>query len=474
MGQKHNDQDDLIIATPTSMIQIQPTLAESTLVAITPVRPTQVPSSTPSLFPTLVSIPTSDFQNIKRVIFTPAPPVDCPPIATSKIAIPETLPDDEPKYEEVILEILNSGGIEQLMTRLPDFKYLDFKYEDLTNDGVRELTISNPTLRGNLIAFGCKDGEFVNLLTINPAYEYGPHILAVQDINRDGVKELVVDMLTCHYCTGIMVYEWNGQDFESLVKAWRIDYSSNKLDYWTVAELDGYTEASIEDVDNNGTFELVLDGGIPSYLGAMTGWEGPWRGQRVIYMWDGEHYVWYSQKYKAPSFRFEAIQDGDRETVNGNYDSALSFYQDAIFNDRLKSWTEDVWHKLLLQNEEAQSLRYPDIQKMPFNQAEYDQLSAYARYRIMILHLKRGWEEDAKVVYQTLQAMFPEGSLGYPYTEIASEFWNEYQISHDLVRSCDKAISYATINEDILIPLGNHGNGLWELSYSPQSICPFK
>jgi len=201
------------------------------------------------------------------------------------------------------------------------------------------------------------------LLTITRVYDYGPDILATQDINKDGVNELIVDLLTCHYCTGILVYEWNGQSFKSLVRDWYIDDQANKLAYFEVANLDGYTKASIKDIDNNGTYELILDGGIPSYFGAMTGHEGPWRGQKVAYMWDGHYYVWYSQEYSPPNFRFEAIQDGDIQTERGKFESAISSYQAAIFDDELKSWTQDAWKELLRQNEEAQSSAYPDVKK---------------------------------------------------------------------------------------------------------------
>lgn len=213
----------------------------------------------------------------------------------------------------------------------------------------------------------------------------------------------------------------------------------------------------------------MLDGGRPSYTGGWTGIDGPWRNQKVIYMWNGENYVWYSQEYYPPNFRFEAIQDGDTETIRGDYDSALKFYQAAIFDDKLKSWTQEVWRDLS-QNQDIRILSYPDIEKMPFNQVEYDQLSAYARYRIMIIYLKQGWDSDAKTMYETLVEKYPQGNLGYPYAELATEFWNEYRSSHDLTLSCDEAITYATKHTEILEPLGSHG--LFDKHYEPESICP--
>ncbi|MFT3895425.1 MAG: hypothetical protein QM730_27690 [Anaerolineales bacterium] len=471
IGQKQDSQSDTINTAPVYTSQSTPTLLALSA-TFTPAYSTRTPSFTPPPTQTFVSTPTSDFQNVKHVIFTSAPPETCPPKTTSKITIPTSFPENNDEFEATITNILNIGGVDQLVRYLSGLSNSDFRYEDVTNDNVRELIIGNQTLGGSLSVFGCKNGEFIKLLTVGPAYEYPPNIIAAQDVNLDGAKELVVEFTTCHYCTGIKVYEWTGGKFESLVRSWQIDYSSKELVYQDIAELIGLTETKLIDIDNNGTFELVLGGGIPSYPGGWSGGDGPWRVQKAIYMWNGEYYGWYSQKFDAPNFRFEAIQDGDLETVRGDYNSALQSYQAAIFDDKLKSWTQEIWHDLLRKNQEAQSLRYPDIQKMPFNQEEYDQLSAYARYRIMLLHLKRGWESDARTVYETLIEKYPQGSSGYPYSQMATEFWNEFQVSRDLVLSCERAIIYAAKHEEMLDPLGDHG--LFDEHYKPEDVCPFK
>jgi hypothetical protein len=433
---------------------------------------TKTASAYPSQKPTLGSTPTSNFQNIKIPVFTHAPPALCPPKSRLEIALPMTLPEDEANFQKLILDILNAGGAQKLLERLPDYRYVKFRYADLTNDGIKELILNNPTLGGNLYVFGCKNGEFENLLTVSRVYDYGPEILAIKDINRDRVNELIISLLTCHYCTGMEVYEWNGHSFESLIRDWYINHDTNKLEYYSVAELDGYSYASIRDIDNDGIYELILEGGIPSYLSALTGWEGPWRGQEVVYRWNGQFYVWYSQKYNPPNFRFEAIQDGDIKTLRGNYDAAINSYRAAIFNEKLRSWNKEIWQKQLQLQEEGIGNGYPDIQKMPFDQTEYDQLSAYARFRIMIVYINRGLENDAEIIYRSLLSKFREDSPGHPYAEMASEFWNEYQLSHDPAQSCDKAILYATLHAEILAPLGSHGG--WDDSYEPKSVCPFE
>jgi hypothetical protein len=467
IGQEKNNQDHLVTATPvfTQQATLTDTVSSATFI---PVYSTQTPSLTPSPTSTWISTPTSDFQNVKQVIFTPASPAICPPGNKSEIAIPTELPLDE----TTITTVLNNGGAERLVRLLSTGNDANFRYEDLTNDGIRELIIRNQN-EGYLSVYGCQSGKYENLLTVDNFIEYvefSLEITAIQDLNHNGVKELVVGMIASHCCTGIMAYEWNGVSFENLVKTWYIDYESGKLEHRDMVDLGGIAQAGVADIDGNGIYELMLDGGRPSYTGGWTGIDGPWRKQKVIYMWNGENYVWYSQEYYPPNFRFEAIQDGDTATIRGDYDSALKFYQAAIFDDKLKSWTQEVWRDLS-QNQDSQILSYPDIEKMPFNQDEYDQLSAYARYRIMIIYLKQGWDSDAKTAYETLVEKYPQGNLGYPYAELATEFWNKYQSSHDITFSCDEAITYATKHTGILESLGSHG--LFDKHYEPESICPF-
>ena len=473
IAQEQNNLDDLITVTP--VITKQATLTVSALSPMfTPVPSTRTPV-TPSATSTRISTPTSDFQNIPQVIFTPASPAICPPSSASGIAIPTQFPLDDNDFESAIKNILNSGGVEQLVRRLSNENSSNFRYEDLTNDGVRELIIGYWLTSYKVVTvFGCQNGKYENLMTVDnfiDSVDYIPGITAVQDLNHNGVKELVIDMTSSHCCTGMMVYEWNGDNFESLARTWRVDYFSDNLEHSDMADLSGIAQTSIADIDGNGIYELVLDGGRPSYSGGWMGIDGPWRSEKVIYMWNGANYVWYSQEYYPPDFRFEAIQDGDTETVRGDYDSALKSYQAAIFDDKLKSWTQEVWRDLS-QNQDPQNLGYPDVNKMPFNQDEYDQLSAYARYRIMIIHLKQGWESDAKAVYDTLIEKYPQENSGYPYAELATEFWNEFQSSYDLILSCDKAIAYAIEHEEILEPLGSHG--LFDAHYEPEDICPFR
>lgn len=450
--------------------------------------PTKRPTLTPSAIPSATPSPTltATFDERSIVTRTPASPARCP-LDSQDAAIPNPneLPEDQQEFEKTILAVLNAGGTKRLVEKFAgSYSAQGLAYQDLTGDGMPELIIVSRYFWGNLYVFGCYEQQYKTLLVEKVAYEQAPTIVAINDMNLDGVNDLAIEQSICNNgCTGARVYEWDGQQFQSLVRDWGIHPDVfhgihpdiNLLDYSDMAQLLSHSSASVTDIDDNGTHELVLAGGTPSYLGALTGGEGPWREQTIVYMWDGHYFVWHSQKYIPPVFRFEAIQDGDTASVRGDYEAALASYQDAIFSDTLKSWSREVWDQLVQQTiEQEQRVGYPDVSTMPFNPTEYAQLAAYARYRIMLLHIVRGGESDARTVHETLIKKFPEGSQGYPYVEMATRFWMEYQSSHNVEQACERAVAYAQAHQEMLAPLGGGDHGSWNEFYKPASVCPFK
>jgi hypothetical protein len=252
--------------------------------------------------------------------------------------------------------------------------------------------------------------------------------------------------------------------------------------YTDMAELGGVAQAALQDIDGNGTFEIVLSGGGLTWPAGLIGADGPWRRQTIVYMWNGANFVWHSQQYDPAIFRFEAIQDADTATRRGNLDAALADYRAAAFSSSLRSWSWSEWMQIVERIDvQKYGMIYPNAKAMPFDPIEYAQLTAYARYRIMLLYVLHGWDKDAGTVYESLQKKFPPNSPGRPYVELATTFWNQYQGSHDIKLACDKAVDYAKAHPEILSPLGNcdvgkffcEDHGLQSLRYEPESVCPF-
>jgi hypothetical protein len=109
---------------------------------------------------------------------------------------------------------------------------------------------------------------------------------------------------------------------------------------------------------------------------------------------------------------------------------------------------------------------------MPFNRTEYEQLSAYARFRILFLDLLQGQFDQAGAAYQSLLANHPEGNAGYPFAQMATIFWTDYQASGDLYSACEQAQAFAGEHEEMFEYLGSHG--LHSPGYvDSMNVCPY-
>ncbi len=474
-------------AAPTSTLRpsftrvIEPTEPSATATVLVPTE-----TATPILTP--VSIPVSTFDVAHNVTRTPAPATQCPAPQANPPGLGEAVTllydwtvessqtDDErlAAQQTAILAILNAGGAMALDRAVSADLYRQgrFALGDLTGDGVAEVVAVFGTYLHNSVlhVYGCDAGKYRELFQLSSLMGEGaPRIETIADTNANGVSDLVVIQDSCHWCLAMQVFEWDGQSFQSLVRQWLWFPDSNELEYFDYAEVMGLGQGRVADVDGNGTLELILEGGTPSYSAAQFGGEGPWREQIITYAWNGQYFVWESQHDAPAVFRYEALQDADEAALRGNDDEALKLYQDVIFSDQLVSWTPDIWHQLL---SEA-PFTYPDVTRMPFNPTEHAALSAYARFRIMVLHVHRGLASDAETVYQNLLEQVAPGGAGAPYLDLARAFWEAYEGGEDIRDGCVAAVTIATKHPELLDPLGNSDDRVWNHHYQPEDVCPY-
>lgn len=326
---------------------------------------------------------------------------------------------------------------------------------DVTADGVPELLIRRVI---DVIVIGCEGGKHKTILDYD-GKDYYIHFFAIEDINRNGITEIVIqDAVTTGNNTYVDILEWDGVRFNSLIHPHK-------------PFMNGIADVVFRDVDKNGIKDLILTDDGPGHWDTLYTF-GPWRGQQVIFKWDGIHYLYSSHELDPPVYRFQALQDADRFFRLGEYDKALRFYQDVIFKEKLDWWTPE---KMIF-------VRDSDFAKWdgkatpvspPPNEDEYPTLAAYARYRILLHHLSRGWINDAKTVYTTLIEQYPEGSAGYPYAAMATILWTEYQKTSSLDQSCRPVADYAASHPEILAPLGDFSHGAQSHEYVAEDVCPF-
>ena len=467
------------------IVDTQPDEATATRRFTATVQPTTTPISVPSITPLpLATISTvlpltATFDASQRITRTPAPEAQCPQ------ENPTLIPDFSSMSQggmytdksQPVLDFLNAGGTRQIVIQTlcnSCTQPKDGLFErDLTGDGVAELIYG----WSYVYIFGCRDGKYEVLFKApdDNDFYYAPYIITASDMNLDGIADLVFAIVTSNGPTlEFRIIEWNGGQFQSLIQA--IDHEQ-PVDY---ASMDDPRVMEIRDTDGNDTLELVLIGGIPRGAAYFNGL--PFREETWIYTWNGANFVAGYFEYAPPQYRFQAVQDGDRAALAGDYDEALDYYQQAIFSDKLEWWSEERRRYLQDTYYDTGGTLIPSPAP---DSNEYPNIAAYSRFRIMLLHILRGWLPEAQTVYDTLQEKFPDGQSGHAYAEMATAFWEEYMISQDVGLACGKAISFAEVHQsEILVYLGNvrdiwningpffHG---WQsLEYGPQDICPFK
>ena len=409
----------------------------------------------------------------------PTPSAECPtatPAETVSVDFFES-PADYPSdwtadAERSTLDFLNKFGGERLAAELRragkdkvayrswGIRKPPWVYQDLTNDGVPEFAFAAI----DVYVMGCNNGRYETLLHVHPDWNPGNlvGIAEIRDLNLDGVPEFVV-LKHGGWHIDLYVYEWNGQTFDLMTRNDEFEYL-----YMQGGVESGPTEFDLTDIDGNGTFEIVFQGGIPTNFDRL--YYGPWRVRTDLYEWNGSKYLLARESYSAAQYRFQAVQDGDRATRARHYEEALEHYQAAIFSDQLEWWSPERSTYTSAKNE-AEVQGQPAPTPPSNNPDEYYQLAAYSRYRIMLLHLLQGSLDGATVVYETLQARFSAGTPGNAYAEMAAEFWAEYQLSQNLPAACEKAIDYARTHPEILTPLGSTYHGWQSLNYQPSDVC---
>ncbi len=358
-----------------------------------------------------------------------------------------------------ILAYLNAlgsaNGLQEAFSRLHNPSNPGVIYQarvvsrDVTGNGTVDVivNISLPTLESRaLFVFSCSSGKFISLYQ----NKNDPTLIAVKDMDLDGKAEIIFSSPDC--TVGCMVYydilEWNGQEFTSLVR-------NNDPPCYGPCLARGHVEFA--DLAHNGTLAFVL----------VQGWDiqyGPGCNRRVDWEWNGKAFVPSSQPICLPQYRLHAVYAGDDAARAGNFVQALHYYQQVIFEAGLLPGRN--WQQPLIST--SKSTPAPDPQ-------EWDILSAYARYRIMLLQILWKDEPSALLVYHTLAAFFPAGASGHAYAELASAFWEAYQQTHLVNSSCGQAIQYASSHaKDVLTPLGQAVYGKNNRDYMPYDICPFQ
>lgn len=440
-----------------------------------------IPSPTPTA-PQATHTPEPPTLTTTSAPSTPSPPAEGP---ESDDQMP-TISADAPGttiveiFQPQMFDYLNSGGSpEDLQAALAEVTITQGKATwhassqvttvDVTGDERPDVVVDlsffeiGQYTEGAIFVFTCEEGRYRGgavaqiagqmLLDSDP----DPRILAIEDMNGNGMPEIAfsyIEMIGTHanFTRVYRIVEWDGAEFADLIRG-----DSSHPHAATVNNGDG----AIGDTDGDGTLELTLTHGIGHYYADG----GPQRPRTDTWVWDGSAYTLVSCEYAPPTYRFQAVRDGDRASQLGNYDEALECYQRALSDEDLLGWSQgQLWPNSAYGESPTPT---PDPEERP-------RLNAYALYRIMLLHVIRGDPSQAQLAYQSLQEGFPPDAAGNQYAQLATAFWTEYHASEDIAAACSKAIEYATAHSsELLAPMSSGFYGIDQRDYVPEDVCPF-
>jgi hypothetical protein len=432
--------------------------------------------------------PTFDARFLQTA--TPASPPPCPvvnpdlPLTGELSEILTALRSSAPfDFTDKAVEFLNQGGSPEVLiqaVKAVDPDYID--QQDLTNNGQVEILLKTSSLS----ILGCSPdgsatytiyGKFIDEIMLF----FSPRIKAVQDLNQNGILELLLITRSAGGFSSAMllrVVEWDGQGFHSVLglsptypyrMIAEIEYSAKQGEVSGVVYEQGPVE--IADLDGNGTTEIIVHSGLPGHHDLLA--HGPWRAGKDIFNWNGEAFVLMRSEIDPPVYRFQAVHDADQAALLGEYDESLRLYQEAIFSDKLAGWSPELYQ----QQYDIVMSRYstdPTPTPYPASPEEYYHLAAYAYFRILLLHALLDNTVEAQTVYDTLQSEFPEGQPGYESALLGQYFWKALQDTQDVGQACNQALESMMDQTDEIIYWLRDFHGWQSPRYLPIDLCPFR
>jgi hypothetical protein len=482
--------------TPTQTTTFYPTITRL---------PTRTITFTPTITSTGTAYPT--FNPLDAQTRTPAPPAVCPTGDPDiQISIPTPMPDYLNYFDLVdgAEEALLTGAPLQQVLNVYDKAYATDWQEvskrvfpiDLTGDGIDEAF-----LRGmfGFLVFGCENGgnkllyQYYNAL----GYPFSPDI-SFQDANHNGITDILIEVaMGTGHNSMFDLREWDGSKFVSLFVTehsdnarqnspglqalfWYNDVHNYFEEYGDLPVMNGLASVEFIDLTQNGFDEIILRDYGPMHMDTLNLY-GPWRGKTMVFEWDGLHFIYTKLEMDPPQYRFQAIQDADRLFLANEYERALEMYREVIFSNDLDWWSQerknyfsDQYMFSLWSMESGESTpSSPTPMSPPVDTDEYLELSAYARYRIVLHHVTQGWLGDAGTVNQTLQREYPVGKPGHEYAVLATLFLEAYERSGDLELACIPLVAYTESHPELLAPLGGSQHGHQSHIYVPHDLCPF-
>jgi hypothetical protein len=337
---------------------------------------------------------------------------------------------------------LNQGGLVEPLAekfasiRGPGGSTADILRRDLTSDGLEDALVvlyesdQQAEPLGSILVFRCDKNRYKLAYSSSPAQNLGPPVLiALQDLNADGVTEILYSRETCgaHTCfQQVEILRWDRSGFKNLFKGRSDDLPSPSI--------------QIVGPVSDGSYRIEITAEGISSVGA-----GPYRKFTRIWGWSAERssFVVLDEQLAPPTYRIHMLHDADDAATAGNLEAALIMYQRVREDGDLDDWV-----------------------KGESGQAE---LSAFAAFRQINIYVLLGRLDAAQQAIDFLKASIPEGSPGHGIRLIAELYWQAYLETRDPEAACASAQRFAGQQPaQVLEPLQY---GYANRTYTPADMC---
>jgi hypothetical protein len=368
---------------------------------------------------------------------------DGPPIEGATSPSGFVRPARPADYPIVIQEYLDTGGdvaaLERMLVEwgaLPPETPGQVIATDVNGDADPEIIIAlwhageAAAPAGDLLIFGRQEAGYA--LLYQEGYDpSGPAVRLLRglDANSDGRQDIVYTLSACgaHTCfESLDILTWEGAGFSSLMGG-RL-----AMPYPTYAVTPGRIDA---------------ESGRVASVGAE-----PQRDYAEVWEWNGSVFTVTRQIWAPPVYRYHALLDGDHAFLAGEYPTAVAAYERVIGDDALQEWGA------------VSGAVDPGIERA--------RLAAFARWRLVLTHVRAGDPDGARAAYEHLQAEYPADAVGHDVAALAEVFWKAYGVAGGVVDGCLALVAAAkedTSVHDFFNATYGYANPRWEAV----DICPF-
>lgn len=349
-------------------------------------------------------------------------------------------------YPQVLSGFLNAGGSPEELAASLLLRELNYNGEpvivsDVTGDGQQDVLVNvlNPAYppSGVLLAYTCAGGEYqLTYSQLSPPNYHTPTVLLIQDLNADGLVELIVNSRSCgaHTCIeDIRILAWDGEGFQSLLAD-----STEELPY---------PKVQITDYNQDGVYSLEVTGTAVGSVGA-----GPQRELTYTYDYDPADGTWkFASRADGPSsFRIHVVHDADAAMKRGEYEIASLLLEQVITDAALQEPGLLDWLNPVL---------------------ERQVLSAYSYYKRVVAEILLGNQAQAEALLVAMHETYDE-TAQVPFVEMAEVFSFAY-LAGGMEAACDAAHAFAAENKPVILdPLGPSVYGYANPEYTPEDVCP--